>query len=336
MKPLRTAILGCGGFAKRHAENIVSMPEHFDLVAFCDINRDHAEAYAKKYAPTSAKVYTDFCPMFDEVKLDLVIICLPPYGHTNEVETAALRGIHILIEKPIALTIEQAWKMVEAVESARIKTQVGFMFRFGGAITEIKNLIESGKAGPVGLMSARYFCNSLHANWWRMRDKSGGQLVEQVIHMVDLMRFLMGAPQTVYSLQNNLFHQEIPDYTIEDVSGTVIGFRNDGIGVIYATNGGIPGKWINDYHLVAKNLTAEFSDANHCTITNTRDSNLQELTISSEQDYYRLELLDLLKAIETDGQTQIPLREGALSLNLALAATRSAQSGTVINLTDER
>jgi len=64
--------------------------------------------------------------------------------------------------------------MVGAAESAKIKTQVGFMFRFGAAVTELKSLIESGKAGEVGLMSARYFCNSLHANWWRMRDKSGG------------------------------------------------------------------------------------------------------------------------------------------------------------------
>ena len=331
MKPLRTAILGCGGFANQHAKNIVTMPDQLELVAFCDINREHAENYAKKYN-IDAKIYLDFHPMFDEVKPDLVVICLPPYGHTDEVEAAAIRGIHVLIEKPIALTTDHAWKMVDAAESSKIKTQVGFMYRFGVAVTELKNLITSGKAGSVGLMSARYFCNSLHADWWRMHDKSGGQLVEQVIHMVDLMRYLMGEPNTVYSIQNNLFHQEIPDYTIEDISVTVIGFKKGGIGVIYATNGAIPGKWINDYRVVAKNLTAEFIDANHCTLTYTGGSFLQNVSISSDQDYYRLELLDLVQAIETDGNTRTPIREGALSLSLALAATLSAESGEAINL----
>jgi len=331
MKPLRTAILGCGGFANRHAENIVSMPSQLELAAFCDISPDHAQAFAQKYAK-DAKIYTDFHPMLDEARLDLLVICLPPFGHTDEVDAAAARGIHLLIEKPVALTTEQAWKMVEAAESSRIKTQVGFMYRFGAAVTELKSLIDSGKAGPLGLMSARYFCNALHADWWRRRDKSGGQLVEQVIHMVDLMRYLMGDPVTVYSLQNNLFHRDVADYTVEDVSGTVIGFKNGGIGVIYASNGAIPGKWINDYRLVARNLTAEFSDANHATFTYTGGPYLQNVSISSDQDYYRLELSDLLKAIETGGDTRTPLREGALSLDLALAATRSAESAAVVKL----
>ncbi len=331
MKPLRTAILGCGGFANRHAGNISAMPERLELAAFCDINPDHARAFANKYAQ-GAKIYTDFHPMLDEVKPDLLVICLPPFGHSDEVEAAASRGIHVLIEKPIALASEQAWKMVEVAEAAKIKTQVGFMFRFGAAVTELKSLIESGKAGEVGLMSARYFCNALHADWWRRRDKSGGQLVEQIIHMVDLMRYLMGDAQTVYSLQNNLFHREIPDYTVEDVSGTVMGFKNGGIGVIYASNGAIPGKWINDYRIVARNLTAEFVDANHATFTYTGGPYLQNVSIASDQDYYRLELLDLLKAIETGGETRTPIRQGALSLDLALAATQSAESATVVKL----
>ena len=330
MKPLRTGILGCGGFANRHAENIVAMPDLLELVAFCDNIPEHAQAFAQKYSK-NAKTYTDFHPMLEEAKLDLLVICLPPYGHTAEVEAAAAHGIHILIEKPIALTTEQAWKMVEAAESAKIKTQVGFMFRFGAAVTELKSLIESGKAGPVGLMSARYFCNSLHASWWRMREKSGGQLVEQVIHMVDLMRYLMGDPQTVYSIQNNLFHRDVADYTVEDVSGTVMGFKNGGIGVIYASNGAIPGKWINDYRVVACNLTAEFMDANHATFTYTGGPTLQNVSIASDQDNYRLELLDLLKAIETDGDTRTPMREGALSLDLALAARRSAESAACLS-----
>jgi predicted dehydrogenase len=270
--------------------------------------------------------------MFQSQPLDLVVICLPPFAHSDEVDHAAQRGVHVLIEKPIALSSQLAWHMVDVSEKAGIQTQVGFMYRFGAAVESLKEMIATGEAGQVGLMSARYFCNALHAAWWREREKSGGQLVEQVIHMVDLMRYLMGNPQTVFSLQNNLFHREVSDYSVEDVSGTLVGFENGGIGVIYATNGAIPGKWINDYRLVARHLTAEFSDANHATFTFTSGSDLKMHTIASEQDYYRLELLDLYRAIESGGVTRTPMREGALSLDLALAATRSLKCGLPVKI----
>jgi predicted dehydrogenase len=262
--------------------------------------------------------------MFDQVPLDLVLICLPPFGHKDEVEVAADHGVNVLIEKPIALTSEHAWKMVKAVEKAGIKSQVWFMFRFGAAIEKLKAMIEDGSAGQVGLMSARYFCNSLHAAWWREREKSGGQITEQVIHMVDLMRYLMGDPQTVFSIQNNLFHKYVENYTIEDTSGTVMEFKDGGIGVIFASNNAIPGKWLNDYHIVTQKLTAEFSDANNATFTHTGAKEVKTETISSNDDYYLREVLDIYQAITTNTTTRTPIEEGALTLDLALAITKSA------------
>ena len=88
----------------------------------------------------------------------------------------------------------------------------------------------------------------------------------------------------------------------------------------------------NDYRLVARNLTAEFIDANHATFTYTGGPYLQNVSIASDQDTYRLELLDLVNAIETGGDTRTPLREGALSLDLALAGARSAASAAVVKL----
>jgi predicted dehydrogenase len=323
MKPLRTAVLGCGGFAQNHVQKILSLPERVELVAFCDRHTDRAQAYADKFLP-SAAIYTDHHILLEKGKIDLLVNCLPPYGHSDEVQLAAEHGIHILMEKPVALTSEHAWAMVEAVEKTRIKTQVGFMSRFGAAVERVKSLIDSGQAGQVGLMSARYFCNSLHSPWWRLREKSGGQMVEQIIHMVDLMRYLMGEAATVYSLQNNVFHKDIPDYEVEDVSGTVFGMKSGGIGVVYASNGAIPGKWINDYRLVAKSLTADFSNSNHATLIHTNSEALDVENVISDQDVLRLELIDLLDAIQDDRPARIPMREGALSLDLVLAATRSA------------
>ncbi len=329
---LKTAILGCGGFAHRHAANLASQADRFELVACCDRHPERAQAFSDQYAAGRAAVFSDHHDLFEQAELDLCVICLPPYGHSDEVEVAAGRGVHLLIEKPIALTSEHAWRMVEAAERAGIKTQVGFMFRFGAAVERLKALLTSGDIGPVGLMAARYFCNALHAPWWRDRSKSGGQLVEQVIHMIDLMRYVMGEPTSVYSLQHNVFHRHMPDYTVEDVSGTVIGFADGGIGVIYASNGAIPGRWINDYRVVAGGATVEFSDANHATFTYTAGPELRSETVAAEEGYHLRELLDLYAAIVEDRAARTPIREGALSLDLALAARRSAETGAAVML----
>jgi len=332
MKRLRTAILGCGGFAHRHAGNLVGLPEDIELTAFCDHHDDNAREFAEKYTQGQGSIFTDHQEMFEKANLDLVVICLPPFAHSNEVDLAAQHGVHILMEKPIALSSEHAWRMVEAAEAAPIKTQVGFMFRFGAGIERLKELLASGEVGSAGLMSARYFCNSLHAEWWRDRSRSGGQLVEQVIHMVDLMRYLMGEAVSVYSRQENLFHRERADYTVEDVSATIFGFQGGAVGVIYATNGAIPGKWINDYRLVSHNLTAEFADANNAMLHFTAETPLRTEVISSEKNVYLAELQDLLTAIYIDGETRTPLREGAKSLDMALAATRSAEIHQEVSL----
>jgi predicted dehydrogenase len=332
MTQLRTAILGCGNFAHKHAKILAALPDEIDLVAFSSRTETDAHAFSAQYTNGRAPTFTNHHRMLDQVGLDLLVICLPPYAHSDEVERAAERGIHVFIEKPIALTSDHAWRMVEAAENVGIKTQVGFMFRFGEAVERVKELLDSGAAGPPGLMSARYFCNSLHAPWWREREKSGGQLVEQVIHMIDLLRYLMGEPVTVYGRQSNLFHRDVPNYTIEDVSATIFGFASGAMGVIYATNGAIPGRWINDYRLVAQRLVADFSNANNATMTFTDDQDRPPLTIASERDYYAAEWRDLLDAIHHNGETRTPIREGAKTLDLALAATRSAISEMSVDL----
>lgn len=333
---LRTAFLGCGDFAHHHARTLQQLENDFEMVAFCNRTIEKAATFSKQYTNGHAPIFADHHQILDQVPLDVIIICLPPYAHSDEVEIAAKLGVHVFIEKPIALTSEQGWRMVNVAEHAGIVTQVGFMFRFGEAIEHLKGMIDSGDTGPVGLMSARYFCNSLHASWWRKRDLSGGQLVEQVIHMVDLMRFLMGDATTVYSRQENLFHKDVEDYTVEDVSATIFSFSKGGLGVIYATNGAIPNRWINDYRVVSKNLTAEFTDANHATFHHTADPNRQPEVIASGRDIYLSEMQDFLTAIRAGHKTRTPLQEGAKSLDLALAAMHSAQTEREVRLPENK
>ncbi len=327
----RAGLIGCGGIAARHAQALVTLKDEVELAACCDIEVNKAAAFSERYAGGRAQVFESSAEMYSAAKLDLAVICLPPFAHSNEVELAAQRGIHLLVEKPVALQSDLAWKMVEVAEAAGIKTQVGFIFRFGEVVEQLKRWQVTGETGKVGLFSARYACNSLHAPWWRQREKSGGQLVEQVIHLFDLMRFLMGEPASVFSRQANLFHQGVPDYSIEDVSVTVTTFASGALGVIYATNGAIPDLWIKEWRLVAEKMVAEFSDWNRAVFTPTAPL-ANPVTVASEKDVFLAQMQDLLQAIRTGGETRIPLREGARSLDLVLAAQRSSEKQAEIRL----
>ncbi len=269
MDPLRTAIIGCGSFAKRHAAILASLAD-VSLVGFCDRALERAANFNEQFADGRAATYTDFSQMFDELDLELVYICLPPFAHTNEVELACRHNVHFLIEKPIALNLEQAVEMANWVRESKVKAQVGFMYRFGEAVAQLKMQAQAHKIGQSGFLTARYACNSLHSWWWRDREKSGGQLVEQAIHLFDMARCFLGEPVQVYSVQENLFHRDVEDYTVEDASATVIRFAPGGIAVISATNGAIPNRWEYDWRLVLPGVTADFSNANQAVFHHTR------------------------------------------------------------------
>jgi predicted dehydrogenase len=139
------------------------------------------------------------------------------------------------------------------------------------------------------------------------------------------MRYLLSDPISVYSRQENLFHRHLPDYTVEDVSATVVSFQSGALGVIYATNGAIPKRWINDYRVVSQNLTADFINASNATFHFTSKPDVPTRAITSDRNMHLCEMLDLIQAIRCGGETRTPIREGARSLDLALAARRSAE-----------
>jgi hypothetical protein len=107
------------------------------------------------------------------------------------------------------------------------------------------------------------------------------------------------------------------------VSATVVSFKSKALGVVYATNNAIPGKWINDYRVVARYLTADFTDANHATFTFTGGADQPPMVIASDRDFRRRVIEDWVHAIRTDGETRTPIREGAKSLDLVWTAVQS-------------
>jgi predicted dehydrogenase len=325
--PLRIGILGCGGFARVHASVIGSVPKAAVVTAVADRNLDRAEALQAESGAASA--HGSLAALLD-AGVDAVIVCLPPYGHGDEVAEIAAAGTHLLIEKPIALSSSHAWEMVDAAESAGIVTQVGFQLRFGAVAERIVALRDAGSTGPFALFQGRYFCNALHAPWWRDLSRSGGQVVEQVIHQFDLMRHLIGDPNAVFSVQANLFHTDIPGYSAEDLSTTTAMFPSGAVASITATNNAIPGKWLSDFRVVARDLTVDATGPNDALLTMhaTPDA---PLTIADDARDIRRELfMDFARAIREQRPARVPIREGARSLDVVLAARESSHRREVV------
>jgi len=326
MRRLKIGMIGCGGIAGLHAEKLRSI-EEANMVAFADIIKEKAEAFSKRYG---GRVYTDWREMLDKESLDIVYICLPPFAHSDEVMVSAEKGIHIFIEKPIALNMKLAWEMVRAVEKNNVKSQVGYCLRFSYAIDKAKRLIESGEAGKIGLAVGWYWCHFLGGAWWRDKSKSGGQIVEQSTHLYDAFRYLCGEVKEVYGQMDRRFWTDVPDITVEDVSNTTFRFESGAIGSISATTWGAASQWWFRWLMATEKFTMHSDDRNTLSLYSTEKNKV--IRESEERDVYLLESKDLIQAIFNDDETRTPIREGAKTLEFTLAARKSMETGKPVKL----
>ncbi len=327
MSGLRVGLLGCGAIAVRHAAAIRSLSGSMELVACCGRDPARTGVFAAEHG---GRAFVALEAMLDEAKLDLLIATLPPYCRDGEIELAAERGVNLLVEKPLALDMAAARRMVERVEQAGVVAAIGFMYRFGDAVRRWRAL----ETGPVGLYAGSYHCNALHAHWWRRQEQSGGQIVEQVIHQIDLIRHLMGEPDRVYARRFNLFHRDVPDYDVEDVSAIIFGWDDGRIAALNASNIAVPGVWHKDWAIFAERMTGRFTSWNEAVLTRTDGSGEIE-TVAGTSDPFAVQLADLASAIRDGRAPHVPLREGAATLQLALAARRSAEEGRELRPGDE-
>ena len=329
MTGLRVGILGNGGIAARHAASVAKLPDVLELVAVCGRDEERVHAFASKHG---GRPFFGLQAMLDR-GIDLMIDTVPPFSRGGEAEAAAERGVHLLVEKPIALDLEQGAAMVRAVEASGVAAAVGFMYRHGHAVRRWQD----GDHGPVGLMSGSFHCNALHAPWWRERAKSGGQIVEQLIHIIDLVRLFMGEPDTVYARTANLFHGTVEGYDVPDVSAVLFAWDDGRVATLAASNIAVPGKWDKRWSLMAERATAHFTDWNNATVTCfdvNSEAPVKECTWTGDTDPFVAQLQDLAHAIAGHRPPLVPLREGLGSLRLALAAVRSADERRELRIAD--
>lgn len=314
---MRVGILGTGGIAARHAAAIAEV-EGAELVAATSRSFETAQAFSGRHGGTA---YAGLERMLGEAELDLVIVALPPGAHAGEVERIAAAGVGVLVEKPIALDPGRAQAMVAATE--QVTAACGFMYRFGGAVERWTAMEVAGETGRAGHFSGSFHCNALHAPWWRDREISGGQMVEQLIHIVDLQRSAMGMPNSVVARSANFRHAQTPGYSSEDMSAMIFGYDDGRMAVLHASNIAVPGRWMKGWQIVAERATGIFADWNTAEIVRTEGEAASE-KVAATTNPFAAQIADLRDAIAGRRPPRVPLSDGLATLRMVLAARRAA------------
>lgn len=196
MKKTRIAIIGSGGISHVHMAAYKKLPD-VEVVANCDINEERAKEFAQTYGIPHC--YVDYHEMLEKEEIDGVSICTWNNVHAPATMAALNAGVNVLCEKPLALNAKEAEEMVEVARKNGRLLMVGFVRRFGLNTKVLKDRIEQGELGQIYYAQAG--CIRRVGNpggWFSDRKRSGGgPLIDLGVHMIDLVRYLMGKPKAV-------------------------------------------------------------------------------------------------------------------------------------------
>lgn len=242
MSKLKVAVIGAGSISEVHFNAYKQNPEA-ELYAVCDLNESRAKAKAEKHG--APNVFTDYRELLADPALDAVSICTWNNSHA-EISIAALEaGKHVLVEKPLCKTVEEAKCVEEAVRRSGKSLQVGFVRRYSSNTAIVKQFLEAGELGEI--YYAKATCLRRLGNpggWFSDKERSGGgPLIDLGVHVIDLCWYLMGRPK-VRSVSGNVYNRlgnranvkglsfyKASDYdasknTVEDLANAVIRFEN--------------------------------------------------------------------------------------------------------------
>ncbi|KOS55172.1 Gfo/Idh/MocA family protein [Rhodococcus rhodochrous] len=348
---LRAGIVGCGKIAGNHAHALQQVPG-VEVVACCDPDLERARAFAARHGIAHAVGSVD--ELFG-LGLDACTVCTPHPVHEQIVVAAAEAGIHVLCEKPIAVDVAAADRMIAAADRAGITFGVLFQRRFWPAARRIKAAIEDGRLGvPVlGEVSvllhrpSRYYS----ADAWRGRwdTDGGGVLMTQAVHQIDMLQWFMGEPVRVGGFVGTRFHGE--HIETEDTASAVVSFASGGTATITATTGsghnlgnrvtviGATGaiasvlefpegrEGVNELWTVPGEveLRSPYSPA--------VDANLDVRDINAGlTDFHTLQVQDFAEAVLTGRRPAVTGRDARASLAVVAAIYESSRTGRVVEL----
>ena len=192
---IRVGLLGAGSIGSIHSDGYKGL-RNAEVVAVADANREAADGLAAKHAATA---YYDIADVLADERVDMVDVCVPTFLHEKAVVGAADAGKHVLCEKPIALTLEAADRMIAAVRKAGVSSMVAQVMRFWPQYVVIKDLFDRGELGrPLAATAARL--SAPKWGWFKDPNLSGGAVLDVHIHDLDYFFYLFGKPRSVYAL----------------------------------------------------------------------------------------------------------------------------------------
>lgn len=336
-------IIGGGGISETHAR-AVSEVEGAHVSAFLGANPEKVAQLASKYG---AIAHTEMDAFLNEQSLDAVIIGSPSGLHAEQGIACARKGLHVLTEKPIDITVSKSNSLIAECDRMNVKLAVCFQDRFAADSIRLKDLIDSGGLGKVIMVAGRvkwyrppeYYSNS---RWrGRLQLDGGGALMNQGVHTVDLLLWLLGDVERVYARAVTALHQ----IESEDTLVATLEFSNGAVGTLEAATSVYPG-YDRRIEITGSEGTVIFEHDRIIAadlkkplpggINVSQDSNRSASSpIVSDVSGHKRIIEDFMSAIATNGTPRCDGLEGRRSVQLVEAIYKSSNLGEAVRVSDE-
>jgi UDP-N-acetyl-2-amino-2-deoxyglucuronate dehydrogenase len=341
---IRVALVGTGVISEAHLQAYTSFSDRCKVVSLCDIYPEKAEKLKEKYK-LDCDIVTDSAAIASRDDIDLVSICTPPYTHTELSVQLLNSGKHVLVEKPMASSLEECDQMIAAAEkAAKILSVVG-QNRFRDPIMKLKQVLDSGKIGKVVHAQVESYWWRGHVYydlWWRgtWEKEGGGCTLNHAVHHIDMLQWMMGMPTKVQAIMSNTSHDNAE---VEDLSIAVLSYGNGSLAQITSSvvhhgeeqqlifqgqKARVSAPW-KVYASVSKENGFPEKNAELESEIETLYNELPEVPYSGHQG----QIDDVLKAIENQTLTVlVDGHEGRRTLELITAIYMAASTGQQVEL----
>lgn len=333
------AIIGCGFIAKKHASAIKNIAGA-KLVAVCDKAPEMMEYYSEKYG---AKPYEESAALLRDPSIDVVCICTPSGSHALLAKEVAEARKHIVVEKPIAMTMEEANQIIDAAHINSVKLTIVHPNRFRTAVQETKKILDQHLLGKISHANCLVNWNrdQLYydqASWRGTKTHDGGVLMNQAIHNLDLLLWFMGKPVEVFSMEAT----RLRNIEAEDVSAGIIRFENGAIANVQASTTVYPANFEESISIFGEKGTLKIGGKNALffealDIQELDAASILEIVQRTENDPWGLPghqriIEDMIFAVDNNSMPAVTGEDGKKVLALVLAFYESAITKKVVNM----
>ena len=318
---LGIGFIGLGGIARTHLETVSQIPDA-DILAVYDIDEWAVEQAAEHWQATPV---SDLDALVSHPGLDAVFVCVPPDQHGAAERAVAEAGLALFVEKPVAIETAQALELAAILESNNIITQVGHHWRYAPGIEYGRELLRDR---TIGYLDGRWWgaIPGDGDHWWRDESRSGGQIIEQAIHIFDAIRYLSGEIESVCAYGGNRL---IEDLDFPDLSTASMHHRDGTVSHVSATSAAVESRI--GIEVVAENATLSLSES---SVVGTIDGD--PIDERSAIDPYEREVLAFLDAVRTGSREPIrsPYDDSVQSLAVTEAVTESVRRGEAVSVSE--